>query len=446
MLGPSGSGKTTCLRLIAGFEQPDARRRSCCTAGRCRASRPTTAPVNTVFQDYALFPHMSVLDNVAYGLMVRGVGQGRAPAQGARRCSSWWRCGGRARGARRSSPAASGSAWRWRAPWSIEPEVLLLDEPLGALDLKLRQQMQGELKALQRKVGITFVFVTHDQDEALGMADRVAVFNQGRIEQIGTRRGGLRASGDGVRRGLRRQLQHRRRRDGAAPVRPRRRLRAAAGADRPRRPGEVAVEGTVVATQYHGASTRLESSSTAGRVLVVDRTNDGSGRRPAVGERVRLGWPASAMQPLRGTAVMPRSPPRRTPLRRLSTWLWRHGHWLTLILLLPPLLWLGVVYLGSLLALLAQSFFRLDEFSGQIVYEWGLSTYVELLTQRANLDIILRTVLMAAAVTLASALIAFPIAYMAARYAGPQAQGAVLPRRHAAAVVELSRRASTPGS
>jgi len=108
------------------------------------------------------------------------------------------------------------------------------------------------------------------------------------------------------------------------------------------------------------------------------------------------------------------------PLRRLSTWLWRHGHVLTLILLLPPLLWLGVVYLGSLLALLAQSFFRLDEFSGQVVYEWGLSTYVELLTQRANLDIILRTVLMAAAVTLASALIAFPIAYMAARYAGPR--------------------------
>jgi putative spermidine/putrescine transport system permease protein len=107
-------------------------------------------------------------------------------------------------------------------------------------------------------------------------------------------------------------------------------------------------------------------------------------------------------------------------LRRLSTWLWRHGHWLTLILLAPPLLWLGVVYLGSLLALLAHSFFRLDEFSGQIVYEWGLSAYVELLTQPANLDIILRTVTMAAAVTLASAVIAFPIAYMAARYAGPR--------------------------
>jgi putative spermidine/putrescine transport system permease protein len=107
-------------------------------------------------------------------------------------------------------------------------------------------------------------------------------------------------------------------------------------------------------------------------------------------------------------------------LRRLSTWLWRHGQWLTLLLLLPPLLWLGVVYLGSLLSLLAYSFFRLDEFSGQIVYEWGVTAYVELLTQPANLDIILRTVLMASAVTLACAVIAFPIAYMAARYAGPR--------------------------
>jgi putative spermidine/putrescine transport system permease protein len=113
-------------------------------------------------------------------------------------------------------------------------------------------------------------------------------------------------------------------------------------------------------------------------------------------------------------------PPAATRPRRLSTWLWRHGRWLTLLLLLPPLLWLGVVYLGSLLALLAHSFFRLDEFSGQIVYEWGLTAYVELLTQRANLDIILRTVLMAAAVTMASAVIAFPIAYMAARFAGPR--------------------------
>jgi putative spermidine/putrescine transport system permease protein len=106
--------------------------------------------------------------------------------------------------------------------------------------------------------------------------------------------------------------------------------------------------------------------------------------------------------------------------RRLSTWLWRHGHWLTALLLLPPILWLGVVYLGSLLALLAHSFFRLDEFSGQVVHELGVTAYVELLTQRANLDIILRTVAMATAVTVACAVIAFPIAYMAARFAGPR--------------------------
>ena len=106
--------------------------------------------------------------------------------------------------------------------------------------------------------------------------------------------------------------------------------------------------------------------------------------------------------------------------RRLSTWLWRHGHLLTLALLLPPLLWLGVVYLGSLLALLAQSFFTLDEFTGQVVHEWSLGTYAQLLGQRANLDIILRTVAMAAAVTVASACIAFPIAYYAARHAGPR--------------------------
>ena len=119
------------------------------------------------------------------------------------------------------------------------------------------------------------------------------------------------------------------------------------------------------------------------------------------------------------TAAAAAMPPAGPP-RRLSTWLWRHGSWLTALLLTPPLLWLGVVYLGSLLALLAHSFFRLDDFSGQIVYEWGLGTYAELLTRRANLDIILRTVLMAAAVSIACAVIAFPIAYMAARYARPR--------------------------
>ena len=184
MLGPSGSGKTTCLRLIAGFEQPDAG--EILLHGRSmRGVPPYDRPVNTVFQDYALFPHMSVVDNVAYGLMVRGV----ARAERRRRAEAMLQTvalGGL--GHRRPSQLSGGQRQRVALARALllEPEVLLLDEPLGALDLKLRQQMQTELKALQRKVGITFVFVTHDQDEALGMADRVAVFNQGRIEQIGT--------------------------------------------------------------------------------------------------------------------------------------------------------------------------------------------------------------------------------------------------------------------
>ena len=184
MLGPSGSGKTTCLRLIAGFEQPDAG--AILLHGRpMQGVPPYDRPVNTVFQDYALFPHMSVLDNVAYGLMVRGM----AKAERHRKAQAMLELvalGGMA--PRRPSQLSGGQRQRVALARALvlEPEVLLLDEPLGALDLKLRQQMQGELKALQRKVGITFVFVTHDQDEALGMADRVAVFNQGRIEQIGT--------------------------------------------------------------------------------------------------------------------------------------------------------------------------------------------------------------------------------------------------------------------
>ena len=184
MLGPSGSGKTTCLRLIAGFEQPDAG--AILVHGKpMQGVPPYDRPVNTVFQDYALFPHLSVLDNVAYGLMVRGM----AKAERHRKAQAMLELVALdTHGPRRPSQLSGGQRQRVALARALvlEPEVLLLDEPLGALDLKLRQQMQGELKALQRQVGITFVFVTHDQDEALGMADRVAVFNQGRIEQIGT--------------------------------------------------------------------------------------------------------------------------------------------------------------------------------------------------------------------------------------------------------------------
>jgi putative spermidine/putrescine transport system ATP-binding protein len=184
MLGPSGSGKTTCLRVIAGFDQP--------TSGQIQlygedVSRlpPYERDVNTVFQDYALFPHMTVGENVGYGLMIKKVAKpererlvnqlldlvqlsglvGRKPAQ--------------LSGGQRQRVALARALVN-------QPKVLLLDEPLGALDLKLRQQMQLELKTIQQQLGITFIYVTHDQEEALIMSDRIAVFNQGKIEQIGT--------------------------------------------------------------------------------------------------------------------------------------------------------------------------------------------------------------------------------------------------------------------
>lgn len=184
MLGPSGSGKTTCLRLIAGFERPDA--------GEIRLfGEPVTGlppyrrAVNTVFQDYALFPHLNVLDNVAYGLMIAGVPRAERHRRAEEALEMMALPG---YGARRPAQLSGGQRQRVALARALvnRPRVLLLDEPLGALDLKLREQMQDELKALQRRVGITFVFVTHDQGEALSMADRVAVFDQGRIRQIGT--------------------------------------------------------------------------------------------------------------------------------------------------------------------------------------------------------------------------------------------------------------------
>jgi putative spermidine/putrescine transport system ATP-binding protein len=184
MLGPSGSGKTTVLRLIAGFEQATAG--TIDLAGQdVTAKAPFDRDVNTVFQDYALFPHMSVLDNVAYGLRVRGVKKAarRKQAEEALATVQLAHLGGR-----RPGQLSGGQRQRVALARSIvvRPKVLLLDEPLGALDLKLREQMQVELKQLQRNLGITFVFVTHDQEEALTLSDRVAVFSEGRIVQLGT--------------------------------------------------------------------------------------------------------------------------------------------------------------------------------------------------------------------------------------------------------------------
>ncbi|GLR66534.1 ABC transporter ATP-binding protein [Acidocella aquatica] len=184
LLGPSGSGKTTTLRLIAGFERPDTGR--IMLDGEDVAALPPFArAVNTVFQDYALFPHLTLVENVAYGLRARKVPKNEAHEQ-AQAALEKVRLGDF--GARKPAQLSGGQRQRVALARAMvnQPRVLLLDEPLGALDLKLRHQMQTELKRLQHESGITFIYVTHDQDEALAMSDRIAVFSQGRIEQVGT--------------------------------------------------------------------------------------------------------------------------------------------------------------------------------------------------------------------------------------------------------------------
>ena len=184
MLGPSGSGKTTCLRMIAGFDRP--------TSGHIylygqevSELPPYERDVNTVFQDFALFPHMTVNDNIAYGLMIKGVPK-KERHKRVDEMLDLVRLPGL--GHRKPSQLSGGQRQRVALARALinHPKVLLLDEPLGALDLKLRQQMQVELKSIQKRVGITFIFVTHDQEEALTMSDRIAVFNEGHIVQVGT--------------------------------------------------------------------------------------------------------------------------------------------------------------------------------------------------------------------------------------------------------------------
>ena len=309
MLGPSGSGKTTCLRLIAGFEEPD--HGEIALHGRSMLGVPPyNRHVNTVFQDYALFPHMNVLDNVAYALMVRGV----ARVERHRRAEEMLQLvalGGL--GGRRPAALSGGQRQRVALARALinQPEVLLLDEPLGALDLKLRQQMQTELKALQRKVGITFLYVTHDQEEALGMSDRLAVFNHGRIEQVGTPEqiyerpatafvAGFVGAANIVDAEAALRLVGRAEPFSLRPERIRLGLDPRTGDGT----ADHGVDGTVISVQYHGASTRIEVALDGRHVLMVDRPNDlRSQARPQPGSRVRLSWPTAAMQPLGESGV-----------------------------------------------------------------------------------------------------------------------------------------------
>jgi putative spermidine/putrescine transport system ATP-binding protein len=288
LLGPSGSGKTTTLRLIAGFERPDAGRVEL-TGADVAARPPYERDVNTVFQDYALFPHMTVLDNVGYGLKVRKLqkAERRKRAQEALELVRMPDVGER-------KPAQLSGGQRQRVALARAivngPRVLLLDEPLGALDLKLRVDMQRELKRIQREVGITFVYVTHDQDEALSMSDRLAVFDQGRIEQVGTpaevyeRPANVFVAGFV---GVSNVLERGGRRFTVRPEKIRLLLEDGAG------DGLVVEAGTVQDTSYTGAATRYEIALERGGSLIVTQQNLETSHdeaRQLRGRKVRVGW------------------------------------------------------------------------------------------------------------------------------------------------------------
>jgi len=305
LLGPSGSGKTTCLRLIAGFEQPDAGTIEI-HGVNVAGVPPYQRDVNTVFQDYALFPHMSVGQNVEYGLMIRKV----PAAERSRRAEEMLELVKLA-GMRGRKPAQLSGGQRQRVALARalinRPRVLLLDEPLGALDLKLREAMQVELKALQRQVGITFVYVTHDQGEALSMSDRVAVFNLGRIEQIDTPAAiyehpatAFVAGFVGVSNLCEGEVA--KRLSGSAEpfaIRPEK-IRIARE-DAPTPDGWVYAGGRVESIVYLGAATRYTVELDGGGSLTVLHQNaDDRDHGPASGARVRLAWQARHQQRLDG--------------------------------------------------------------------------------------------------------------------------------------------------
>lgn len=293
LLGPSGSGKTTCLRMIGGFTRPTAGSISIHGAD-VSALPPYARPVTTVFQDYALFPHMSVLENVAYSLMVRGVPK----ATREQRASEMLQLV-RLPDVSSRKPAQLSGGQRQRVALAralvSEPKVLLLDEPLGALDLKLREQMQVELKELQRRLGITFVLVTHDQHEALSISDRIGVFNQGRLEQVDSPRALYEqpksrfvAEFLGAANLLERDAALQLTGHAAAMIRPERiQLGDAASAK---------ISGQLEALQYFGSFWRAKVRCANTMVLIADLA---VGQNvPAIGDPVHLHWDTSAVHPL----------------------------------------------------------------------------------------------------------------------------------------------------
>jgi len=293
MLGPSGSGKTTTLRLIAGFEQPDSGQ---ILLGGEDVTRvpPFSRDVNTVFQDYALFPHMTVAENVAYGLRVKKVPK---PERKRRVDEALEMVRLTGFGERRPGQLSGGQRQRVALARAIvnRPRVLLLDEPLGALDLKLRQQMQIELKRIQEDVGITFIYVTHDQEEALTMSDRLAVFNEGRIEQLGPPAGVYEhpesefvAGFVGVSNVLERVIDGRRTR---FTVRPEKVHLLTEGANPPA--GAVVEDGRIRDVVYVGMVTRYVVDLDAGGALMVVRQNLETTSSDVLEDRdrrVRLSW------------------------------------------------------------------------------------------------------------------------------------------------------------
>jgi len=300
LLGPSGSGKTTCLRMIGGFTLPTS---GTIHIGGADVSQlpPYARPINTVFQDYALFPHMTILDNVAYSLMVRGVDR---PTRERRAEQLLATVQLPDVGQRKPAQLSGGQRQRVALARALinEPQVLLLDEPLGALDLKLREQMQSELKSLQRELGITFIFVTHDQNEALSMSDRIGVFNQGRLEQVSSpaelyTRPATRFVAEFV--GAANVLQGADALQfGPAPtlmIRPEM-IELERGDDCPR--PDPRTLGLVHEVQFFGSFWRIHVQRVQGATLLVDLPVHSAAKCPQVGETARLYWPDAAMHPI----------------------------------------------------------------------------------------------------------------------------------------------------